>query len=86
MGYQLAEDYLWKEVGGQVVILHFDSGRYYSLNDSGSAIWKGLLANQTEDQIVSGLRAAFDVETDVAKVDVRTLTREFIEKKFIVAG
>ncbi|MEJ2041564.1 MAG: PqqD family protein [Desulfosarcinaceae bacterium] len=86
MGYQLAEDYLWKEVGGQVVILHFDSGRYYSLNDSGSAIWKGLLADQTEDQIVSGLRAAFDVEADVAKVDVRTLTREFIEKKFIVAG
>lgn len=32
------------EVGGEVVILHFEGGRYYGLNATGAAVWKALQA------------------------------------------
>ncbi len=84
MAYQLSKDYLWKEVGDQVVVLHFESGRYYSLNPSGSAIWRGLLENQPSDQIVESLCSEFDVNTETASEDVQIMTRLFLEKEFLV--
>lgn len=84
MVYKLSKDYLWKEVGGQVVVLHFESGRYYSLNASGSTIWKGLLENRSTDEITADLCACFDVDEDTARDDVREITEEFVQKKFLV--
>lgn len=84
MAYQLSDDYLWKEVGDQVVVLHFESGRYYSLNSSGSAIWKGLLDNQSPDQIVENLCHEFDVDMETASEDVQAMTQLFLEKAFLV--
>jgi hypothetical protein len=83
MKYSLSKDYLWKEIGDQVVVLHFESGRYYSLNPSGSVIWKALLENQSQEEIVAGLCAAFDVDEGIAREDVLTMTGEFLNKKFI---
>jgi len=84
MTYELSQDYLWKEIGDQVVVLHFESGRYYSLNPSGSVIWRGLLENQSADQIVEGLCSEFDVDEETALEDVIIMTRHFLEKKFLV--
>jgi len=86
MAYELSRDYLWKEIGDQVVVLHFESGRYYSLNPSCSVIWKGLLENQSSDQIVAGLCKEFDVDEVIASEDVQKMTRHFLEKKFLIAG
>ena len=85
MAYELSKDYLWKEIGEQVVVLHFESGRYYSLNPSGSVIWRGLLANNTAEQIVGDLCDEFDVDKKNAKEDVQTMTTLFFEKKFLIA-
>ena len=86
MAYTLSKEYLWKEIGEQVVVLHFESGRYFSLNDSGSLIWKGLLENQTSDQIVAKLCAAFEVGEDAARGDISAMARDFLQKEFLVAG
>ena len=84
MAYELSQDFLWKEIGDQVVVLHFESGRYYSLNPSGSVIWRGLLENRSSDQIVAGLCNEFEVDEETAMEDVQKMTRLFIEKKFLV--
>ena len=57
MTYELSQDYLWKEIGDQVVVLHFESGRYYSLNPSGSVIWRGLLENSLPIRSLRGFAA-----------------------------
>jgi hypothetical protein len=85
MAYTLSKEYLWKEIGDRVVVLHFESGRYFSLNDSGSLIWKGLLENQTSDQIVAKLCAAFEVGEEAAREDISAMTRDFLQKEFLVA-
>jgi hypothetical protein len=86
MEYRLSKEYLWKELGDQVVVLHFESGRYFSLNDSASLIWKGLLENQTSEKIIAGLCAAFEVDEKTAGEDVLAMTQDFLQKNFLVAG
>jgi hypothetical protein len=85
MGLKLSKEYLWKEIGDQVVVLHFESGRYFSLNASGSCIWKSLLENQTSDEIAAGLCAAFEVDEKTAREDLLVMTENFLQKKFLIA-
>ena len=35
MPYTITRDFIWKEVGGDIVVLNLDSGRYFSLNGTG---------------------------------------------------
>jgi hypothetical protein len=84
MAYSLSKQYLWKEIGDQVVILHYDSGRYFSLNASGSVIWKAALENLSQEQIVHRLCDEFDVDRETARQDIEETVRSFIERDFLI--
>ncbi len=84
MTYTLSKQYVWKEIGDQVVILHFESGRYFSLNASGSIIWKAVLENLPHDKIIARLRAEFDVDTETAEKDTLQMIHSFVDRKFLV--
>jgi hypothetical protein len=84
MAYVLSKEYLWKEIGDQVVVLHFESGRYYSLNASGSLIWKAALESLPFEQITEKLHAVFDVDHETAIQDVEQTVRSFVDRKFLI--
>jgi hypothetical protein len=84
MAYALSEQYLWKEIGDQVVILHYDSGRYFSLNASGSVIWKAALENLPPEQIADRLCNEFDVDPETARQDIEETVRSFIDREFLI--
>jgi hypothetical protein len=84
MAYTLSKQYLWKEIGDQVVILHYDSGRYFSLNASGSVIWKAALDNLPQEQIVQRLCDQFDVDPETARQDIEETVHRFIDREFLI--
>lgn len=84
MSYSLSKEYVWKEVGDQVVVLHIETGRYYSLNHPGSLIWKGLMEGLFPDQIVGQLCSAFDVDKPTAKKDTEEMIRDLLTKEAII--
>jgi predicted Rdx family selenoprotein len=84
MAYTLSKQYLWKEVGDQVVILHYDSGRYFSLNASGSVIWKAALENLSQEQIVQRVCDEFDVNRETAHQDIEVTVRSFVDREFLI--
>jgi hypothetical protein len=55
MAYKLSKEYVWKEVGDKIVVLHLDTGHYYSLNTTGSFIWKSIMGGNSPQQIARGL-------------------------------
>lgn len=83
MSYALAEEYLWKEVKDRVVILHFDSGKYYSLNTTSSLIWKGLLDNLSHDEIVDQVCLEFNINRQTAENDTEEMINDLLTKKII---
>lgn len=84
MTYTLSKQYLWKEIGDQVVILHFESGRYFSLNASGSLIWKAVLENLPQDRIADRLCAEFDVDRETARQDTEHMVCSFVDRDFLI--
>jgi len=60
----------WREVDSEVVVLVKSSSTYIAVNSSGAAIWPALAAGASRDELVSLLRAEFDVDADRAAADV----------------
>ena len=84
MSYSLSNDFVWKEVGDQVVILHLNSGNYNSLNDTASHIWKGLMDGLNPEMITKKLCEVFTIDEATAKKDTEDIIQQFLDKKAII--
>ena len=73
MRYTLSPDAACAVVEDGAVILHMRTKRYYSLNETGQAIWTMLEAGLALPQIVEHLTAAWEVDADAAARAVRQM-------------
>ena len=85
MAYTLTNEFVWKEIGQQVVVLQFETGAYWTLNETASFAWRSILEGCSVDEVAGRLTEAFDVGADSAREDVKELLRNWLEKKMLVA-
>jgi len=72
------------DVGGkEAVLLHLDTKKYYSLNQTGLRIWQMLGEGKTPADIVDQLQAEFDVTPERARESVISLMNELITEKLL---
>ena len=69
--------------GQETALLHLQSKLYFSLNPTGSRIWKGLKENLTLRQISDRLQREFIVEKEKADRSVLALVDELCQKKLV---
>jgi hypothetical protein len=67
-------------IDDEVVILNFENGCYYSVNDSGMAVWESIREGLTQEQILADLHRRFrdageDAERDLSEI-LQTLEAE----------
>ena len=75
------------DVGGkEAVLLHLDTKKYYSLNQTGLRIWQLLSKGQTPAEVIGQLQAEFDVTPEKARESVIDLMNELISEKLIQTG
>lgn len=65
---------------GETVLLDLNSGRYYTLNRVGSAIWEHCTGDKTISDIQAVLCDRFDVAPERALDDLVTLVNELIQE------
>ena len=70
---------------GSAVLLHLQTKYYFSLNETGSFLWKLLErgSGASEADLAEELCSAFDVEPDKAKSDVNEFLRDLREQGLI---
>ncbi len=56
------------------ILLHLESGRYYSLNRTGGQVWQLLGEHRPQDEIVACLVAEYDVPLTQATADTERIT------------
>ena len=61
---------IWREVDGRIVGLDLRSSRYFSLNATGTALWKLLDAGAAPDELVERLSADYSLSPEVAAEEV----------------
>jgi hypothetical protein len=60
-------------LGNETVILHFQKGSYFGLNEVGSAIWSRLQQPRTVRELCDAVLAEFEVDRERCRQDVLAL-------------
>ena len=71
--------------GEGAVLLHLESQIYFSLNETGTLIWKAMKQGLTLQETCHRLQKEFQVGEDQAEQSVLALTRELAQHKLVQA-
>lgn len=81
-----SENAAWREVDDEVVILNAATTCYYSLNDTGTFIWRLLLDNHsTLDALEANLASRHDLSSDRVRGDVASFITQLETENLLVA-
>lgn len=82
--YQLSDKQVSTSISDETVILQFDSGEYYSLNEVGSFIWNLLQEHpHSLTQIIEAVCSNFDIDAANCDSDVQELLQDLENEKLI---
>ena len=70
----------------EAILIHFESGRYFSLNATGRAIWAALVEGTTLPAIVERLAAGFDADDATLRAAARRFLDQLVAEGLAVAG
>lgn len=69
---------------GETIIINLDTGNYYSVNESATAIWKELASPCTLSRLIQALSAQYDGSTDTLKKSIGNSVAFFLKEQLIV--
>ena len=64
------------ELDAETVILHFDKGLYFGLNDVGTIVWNQLQSPRTVRELRDAIMREYEVSTDQCEHDLVQLIQE----------
>ena len=67
-----------------VVLLHPQSGEYYTLDEVGSKVWHLCDGSHSMAEIVALIGQEFDAPADVIETDVLELVKDLVNEKLLV--
>ena len=71
--HRVPEDVLAAHLEGEAVLLHMDTKNYFRLNATAAHVYRGLERGLGRDALLDDLCAEFEVERDVAAVELDRL-------------
>lgn len=74
---------MWREFGGEVVILELESQHYFGLTGSGNDIWQMIAEYGSSDEIIERLRAKYDVDPENLRADFENFVQELTTKGMV---
>ena len=73
----------WKVLDGESVVLNLDSGVYFTLNMTGTAVWERIDGATSLEEIGRGLCEQFEVTSEQAQRDLLELTRTLMDEGLV---
>lgn len=81
-----APDVVEEDFEGEVVLIHFGNGRYFSLNSAGSRVLQGLAAGYAEASVAGALARASGADPALAAEGVARLREILVREEILVEG
>jgi hypothetical protein len=83
--FHRSDEWFDTQVKDEVLMMHGDSGRFISLNESAAAIWAALESPRDIDELVRELLKIFEVEEDVVRADIVECLTELEKEGAVLA-
>jgi hypothetical protein len=74
---------MWRDVDGEAVILDMENDTYYSLNETGSLVWKMIDDKKSVEEIASMLSVKYGISAKKAEKDINEIISKFRKDKLI---
>lgn len=84
--YRPADKIAWRDVAGEVLVIHPGRSRMYPLNAVGSRIWTLLDGTRDARAVAAEIHRAFEVDEDRARRDVLAFLADLAGEGLIVGG
>ena len=78
--FQVPEDVLFREIGGEAVILDIKSGKYYGLNEMGTRMWAAMVEKGSLQAACQALLEEYDASEAQLQADLLQLVEGLAEK------
>ena len=69
-------------IDDELVMIHAETGKFFSIKDTGLQIWNLLDSESELDAIGGELQRRYDVDSDVCQVEVRAFADQLVEAGF----
>ena len=69
--------------GGEGILVDLNTKKYYQLNETAMAVWKGLEKGKTMSEIVADITSKYEVTTDKATSSVQRIVDNFQTYKLL---
>lgn len=82
--YKLSDKQTSTVFGEEAVILNYDKGEYYTLNEVGSVIWEELKnAPKSLPELVQSVVSEFDISETECSADIDQLLNNLLDEQLI---
>jgi hypothetical protein len=78
-----ADRVVLQRVDGQAILLHVDTGRYYSLEEVSGRVWDLCDGKHSVAAITAGICREYEAPADAVERDVLTFLREMAEEQLV---
>jgi hypothetical protein len=72
-------DVVWRQVEGEIVLVHLKTNQMYALNPTGARLWELLSEGLDTSDIEATLLAEFDVDAGDVRSEIDRLLRELVD-------
>ena len=73
----------WRKLRDELVLMHLDTGAYYSLNETGVIIWQGIVDERPHEDIVNDMSEMFDVDRETIARDFERIVNELADQGLV---
>ncbi len=84
MAFEKTKEIIWKVVDDEVLLLDTASAYYFSLNETGSEIWKLLDSGKTAEEVTEIMAGLYETERETIRQDIDELIVQLQSEKILV--
>jgi hypothetical protein len=82
----IPQNVVFKKVGDETVLLDFELGVYYGLDEVGTRVWELLAEGKTIAEAIETIADEYEVDADQARRDLDALLGELSAKGLVRLG
>jgi len=78
--FKTTENFAWRNVNDEIIILNLKSGEYFTLNDVAQCIWTAVTEEKSVEEIKVKIIDEYDVSAEKAERDIDDFITGMIEQ------
>ena len=86
MKVTIPDDVVFRDVGGEAVLLNLVTGTYFGLDEVGTRIWHLVGEHGSTEPVIAALLAEYEVDEPKVRQDVDRLIRQLLDTGLVRAA